>query len=108
MRRISLPAAFKRSAETLAQAAAAHGLEANGRFDPSGSGRYVVSLTSALPRKTPWLGRGGPAVFLNDGSGRMFTPVDFGDGKGLTPRHHGSQVTALTYCFSNTATLFTF
>jgi hypothetical protein len=40
------------AAENLAQAAAAHGLEANGAFDPAGTGRYVVSLTSAPSRRT--------------------------------------------------------
>jgi hypothetical protein len=41
------------AAENLVQAAAAHGLEAHGAFEPSGAGRYVVSLTTAPTRKTP-------------------------------------------------------
>lgn len=41
------------AAENLAQAAAAHGLAADGAFDPSGSGRYVMSLTSMPLRRTP-------------------------------------------------------
>lgn len=41
------------AAENLAQAAAAHGLEATGVFDPAGNGRYVVTLTPAAPRRTP-------------------------------------------------------
>lgn len=41
------------AAENLAQAAAAHGFATEGAFDSTGTGRYVVELTSAPPRRTP-------------------------------------------------------